>query len=105
MGMLCKHCSSKKCVDSGTEAEPIEIECVVCSGAGCEKCNHGMIGVVGCPMTECADVAYAVHLCDLFEKGLPPIAGGALDQTVWFLEAARILKNDEAEIKAERYGI
>jgi len=43
-------------------------------------------------------------LVDLFEKGLPPVAGGALDQAYWFIQAARILKNDEAYIRAESIG-
>jgi hypothetical protein len=37
-----------------------------------------------------------VQLIDLFEKGLPPIAGGTLDQSVWFLEAVKVLSNEEA---------
>lgn len=40
-------------------------------------------------------------MIDLFEKGLPPIAGGTLDQSVWFIEAARILSNEEALAKRE----
>jgi hypothetical protein len=37
-----------------------------------------------------------VQLIDLFEKGLPPIAGGTLDQSVWFLEAVKVLGSEEA---------
>lgn len=40
-----------------------------------------------------------VELCDLFEEGLPPVAGGALDQVVWFIDAARRLKIEETTIK------
>ena len=42
-----------------------------------------------------------VGLCDLYERGLPPIAGGALDQAAWFLEAANRLKHEEQTLKAE----
>jgi len=45
----------------------------------------------------------AVNLADLFDKGLPPVAGGALDQAAWFINATRILNNDEATIKAASY--
>jgi hypothetical protein len=42
-----------------------------------------------------------VQLIDLFEKGLPPIAGGTLDQSVWFLEAVKVWSNEEAQAKAQ----
>jgi hypothetical protein len=42
-----------------------------------------------------------VELADLFEKGIPPIAGGALDQSAWFLSASKILASDESSIKAK----
>ena len=32
------------------------------------------------------------NLVDLFESGLPPVAGGSLNQTAWFLDAAREIK-------------
>lgn len=40
-------------------------------------------------------------LIDLFEAGLPPVAGGALNQTAWFLDAARELKTYKAECQLE----
>jgi hypothetical protein len=36
----------------------------------------------------------------LFENGTPPIAGGALDQAVWFLDAAEYVASEE--VKATR---
>lgn len=45
-------------------------------------------------------------MADFFEKGLPPLAGGTLDQTTSFLEACRIYWSERAEIEAkdlERY--
>jgi hypothetical protein len=54
----------------------------------------------GCPNKYCRKVVQAVGLIDLFEKGLPPVAGGALDQSVWFTEAATILNNEDAKAKA-----
>lgn len=40
-------------------------------------------------------------MIDLFKNGLPPVAGGTLDQSVWFLEAAKILGSEEAQAKHE----
>ena len=67
-------------------------------------CDHGQIKIIGCPQTYCRDIAFAVKLSDMFEKGLPPIAGGALDQSVWFLDAVTVLRNDEAMMRSEQSG-
>lgn len=103
-GKLCRHCTVKQCKDKGTAAEPIEIECPTCNGQGCEHCNEGYIRIDGCPNQQCGDIAFVVKLADLFDKGMPPVQGGALDQSAWFLDAVAILRNDEAAVKAEEYG-
>jgi hypothetical protein len=104
MGQLCRHCTDKKCKDIGTEQEPIEIECPSCSGEGCDECRLGQVSITGCPNSYCTSVVSVTGLVDLFEKGLPPVGGGALDQAVWFIEAARFLRNDEAQIRIESRG-
>ena len=40
-----------------------------------------------------------VQLADLFEKGVMPIQGGALDQSAWFVDAVNILKADESRVR------
>jgi len=42
------------------------------------------------------------ELIDLFHKGLPPVAGGSLDQSAQFLNAARLLKSYENEFRQNR---
>ena len=49
-------------------------------------------------------MAYTVRLADLFYKGLPPVAGGSLDQSAWFLDAVGIFRYDESQVKAEANG-
>jgi hypothetical protein len=34
-------------------------------------------------------------MIELFNKGLPPIAGGSLDQSVWFIQAASTLNRED----------
>jgi len=34
-------------------------------------------------------------LIELFKKGLPPVAGGSLDQAAWFIEAAATLERED----------
>lgn len=43
-------------------------------------------------------------LIDLFEKGLPPVTGGVLDQAAWFIEASKVFANEEILAKAENDG-
>jgi len=56
---------------------------------------------MGCPQEFCRSVVPSIGLIDLFKNGLPPVAGGTLDQSVWFLEAAKILGSEEAQAKHE----
>ena len=99
--MLCNHCTDKHCEDIGSDATPLLIECQACDGRGCDDCNHGRVKIDGCPQKYCREIVAAIQLIDLFGKGLPPVAGGTLDQSVWFLEAVKVLSSEEALAKAE----
>ena len=101
-GELCRSCSDGKCRSLGTEQEPIAIECPGCSGEGCEHCDDGNVNVAGCPNRYCREVSQVVRLGYLFAKGLPPVAGGVLDQSAWFIQAVGILQRDEEQIKHDR---
>lgn len=101
-GRLCRSCTNSVCRDAGTPQEPILIECPKCAGEGCEECDEGRVAIDGCPNQFCRDVGRTVPMIDLFHKGLPPVAGGVLDQAAWFLEAARYLDAEEAALKAEQ---
>jgi len=45
------------------------------------------------------DIIDLIELSDLYSKGLPPVAGGALDQTKSFIDAFRLLSHDQQIIK------
>jgi len=47
-----------------------------------------------------SDAARFVRLAELFDKGLPPIGGGALDQTKCFLDAEQAWRADMGELEA-----
>lgn len=87
----------------GTDAEPIEIECPSCNGGGCVDCKDGCIVVSGCPNKFCASISSTIPLIDLFNKGLPPISGGALDQSASFIAASQYFSAQENLVKAEAY--
>lgn len=40
-------------------------------------------------------------MAELYEKGLPPVAGGALDQANVFVEAARFVWSEQAYWRAK----
>ena len=101
-GELCRSCSDGKCRSIGTEQEPLAIECPSCDGEGCDHCSDGSVDVVGCPNKFCGEVSQVVRLGDLFSKGLPPVSGGVLDQSAWFIQAVGILARDEDQIKYDR---
>ena len=75
------------------------MECPQCDGHGCDECNQGQIRIDGCPQQYCKEIVQSIGLIDLFNKGLPPVAGGTLDQSVWFLEAVNVLSNAETQAK------
>ena len=96
-GQLCKGCGNT-CKDD--ESEKL-IDCPTCLGAGCDQCNDGWIEIKGCPQQQCSGIGQVCQLIDLFNKGLPPVAGGALDQTQWFVNAVQYLATEEAKVKAD----
>lgn len=69
------------------------MRCVGCDGAGCEQCDGtGAMIINGCPLELITnDVWEIITLAELFEKGLPPVAGGTLEQAKIFVDAARFI--------------
>jgi hypothetical protein len=55
---------------------------------------QGDFRIEGCPNKFCGDVAETIPLINFFYKGLPPVAGGVLDQTTKFVNAARYFQNE-----------
>lgn len=98
-GKVCRECTQTKCVDKSTPEEPLEVECPECHGKGCEDCEDGWITFQGCPNEYASEMFPAIELIDIFRQGVPPVAGGALDQTPWFLQAVRQLRADENALK------
>jgi len=48
-----------------------------------------------------ADVWEVIMLAELFEKGLPPIAGGVLDQAKIFVDAASFIFREKSYWKSK----
>jgi hypothetical protein len=47
------------------------------------------------------DIAELIADTDLFYQGLPPVAGGTLDQSARFIKAARYIKQKQNEMLNE----
>ena len=77
--------------------------CPVCDEKGCDECDgSGNYEITDCPQKQIdEELRQFLDLYDLFEKGIPPINGGALDQASWFLKAVRFLRSEESRIMRE----
>ena len=67
------------------------------NGEGCDECDHGRIEITECPLELITpDVWEAIEYAELYEKGLPPVAGGVLNQAKIFIEACRQIWAEQA---------
>lgn len=96
-GVICGVCNAKECRDKSG----IEIECVECGGVGCNECRNGHVELSGCPKEIAGEIVPALSFIDRLEKGMPPVAGGTLDQSAWFINAADYFGSEVSRVKAE----
>lgn len=82
-------CNGKNSITSDKETGKV-YKCKGCDGSGFNEFTE-------CPAVLITrDIADVIKYSRLFEKGLPPMAGGVLDQTYNFLEAANFVLNEIA---------
>jgi hypothetical protein len=76
---------------------PIYMRCLNCDGSGCEKCEfQGTEKITDCPLTLVTnDIWEALFYSDLYEKGLPPVAGGVLNQVAVFTQAFYFIQQEK----------
>ena len=74
------------------------MECVDCGGRDCEYCGGTEAEEITCCPLDLitADVWEVIRYAELYEKGLPPVAGGALDQAKAFIDAAGLIFEEQA---------
>jgi len=73
------------------------MQCVECEGAGCEACGgRGEIEIAHCPLGELdMETRRFIDLARLYlDYGLPPVAGGSLDQTACFIDGAAFVAGE-----------
>ena len=76
----------------------------MCDGRGCDECDNGEFQVNECPNKYCGELVNAIDLFDLYEHGVMPISGGSLDQSVWFVQAAKRFRAEESLAKTIRHN-
>jgi hypothetical protein len=45
----------------------------------------------------------AIRMADLMKQGLPPVAGGVLDQSAWFVSFYECFRSEQNRSEAEAY--
>ena len=96
-----------RCLRRPTAAEPIVLDCPECDnivppqGPRCRACDgKGQFEIADCPLKVVPPAIWdAMDLAAMLREGLPPAAGGMLDQAHAFLRAARFLWREEDQWK------
>jgi len=78
------------------------MECPSCNGTGCEACgDRGDVHLTECPLVAVpGDAWQVIEMADLLKHGLPPLAGGMLDQVQVFVDAARFVWGEQTHWRA-----
>ena len=90
-------------VDTGTTVSQVE-SAAACEGKGCERCDdRGYFWITDCPYKQFIDpdMMQLARFTKLLKRGLPPVAGGALDQENWFLDASEYLRCEQSRHSIE----
>jgi hypothetical protein len=61
-----------------------------------------MFELQGCPNKFCASIVPTIELIELFEKGLPPVTGGVLNQSASFLNAVKVFDRESQLASREK---
>ncbi len=70
----------------------------MCHGVGCDECEAGKVLITGCPYEAIEPSTVEVlRVAEFWKKGIPPVAGGYLDQTDWIIEACELAWADQAK--------
>ena len=77
----------------------MELKCPDCEGKGCAGCgDSGVFTIARCPYLELDDAAREITLmAAAWDKGVLPVAGGALDQVESGWEAIQYALSEQAK--------
>jgi hypothetical protein len=107
---MCQNCIGGRCHDEPKPESAVLVKCPICEGTGtaadkktkCEHCQDGDFELTQCPYQYVGHYAELSQLCHLWtENGIPPVAGGVLDQTAYFVNAQRTFAAQKNAINAK----
>lgn len=83
----------------------MSIACLSCNEAGCDDCDgRGYVDLTECPKQMIdRKTLRAIRMADLMREGLPPVAGGVLDQSAWFVSFYECFRGELNLAEAEAY--
>jgi hypothetical protein len=69
----------------------------------CDECGgSGVFEITSCPLVWIdSRIWQLIELSEMYEKGLPPVEGGVLDQTAYFVRFAKLVIDESAQYKLE----
>lgn len=77
--------------------------CPDCNGSGCPQCEEGVFYLTQCPNKFVGqELSQFFPLVDLFFEGIPPVAGGTLDQTKYFFDFATLVRSEDNQLQAAK---
>ena len=86
-----------------TQEQPAEIECPICSGVGCSKCDKGWYRVESCPKRYIGQsLTSDINLVVMCKSGSMLVDGGILDQPNAWVELKNTLEHEEALIERDQ---
>jgi hypothetical protein len=86
-----------------TEIEPVWIECPSCAKRGCGECEgKGRFKISG-PIKVPSWCWSVLTVSERYRKGVPPVAGGSLDQTNWINQVCDFV-DGERQAHLSEYG-
>ncbi len=102
--MMCSDCVDGKCGASCPSAkQPQAVDCPGCDEKGCGHCNDGSFYLTECPQLFAGEMVDAIQLVDMHkEHGMPPIAGGSLDQSKYYLNLYDETLKQRAYVEREK---
>ena len=89
--------------ETPSELEPVWVECPACGKRGCGDCD-GIRGIRISGPIKVPQWCWAVlTIAERYRKGVPPVAGGSLDQTNWINQACEFV-DGERQAHMSEYG-
>ena len=88
--------------DEPTERPQAALPCFSCNGAGCDKCEDGIVAIYRCPNSLVTrGMLFVVDAVLWAERGHLPAAGGMLDQCASFMAAYDIVTGELGALRQD----